>query len=91
MMHAALINPRLQHLIVRMMRAPRWVWVAFAVPVALLLLMLLLAGAVVALLFLLITAPLRAFRRLSPPAGSSISAHRENVRIAVTSARVIDP
>ncbi|HVS70279.1 MAG TPA: hypothetical protein VHQ47_03390 [Phycisphaerae bacterium] len=95
MIYGQIGNHPLARVAVGVMRAPKWVWVAFAIPVVVVFAVLLVFGAAFAALFLLLSAPVRAFRRLRAPAGSALRGHRgdyrENVRVAVTSARVIDP
>ncbi|HVX83222.1 MAG TPA: hypothetical protein VH253_00250 [Phycisphaerae bacterium] len=96
MIYGQIGNHPLARVAVGVMRAPRWVWVAFAVPAVVLLALLLAAGALVALVLLVASAPVRAYRRLRGPGASGLAGrqqvgYRENVRVSVTSARVIDP
>jgi hypothetical protein len=93
------MNPRLQMILTRLARLPRWVWVAFfigvVVPIvvlgASLLLIALLCGMAVAAAGFVVATIVRGLRRLGRPRTVALDAGRRNVRVVVTSARVIDP
>jgi membrane protein YdbS with pleckstrin-like domain len=85
-------HPQLNRWQARLARMPRWGWIAVAIGVALPIIALLMvaffSGAIVLAIVALIVFVLNFFRRLFT---KPRNAGRENVRIVVHSARVIDP